>query len=115
MVIVFLVLLSRTSRTAIYATDMLVDHLFFHAKEHGLTNLVIKDCHTRVHHSGLRASLAELRSRYWVLRARQIVKKLINKCVTFKKVGGMSYDTPPMASLPEFRVRESLVMVISPA
>ena len=59
---------------------------FILPKEHGLTNLVIKDCHTRVHHSGLRASLAELRSRYWVPRARQIVKKLINKCVTCKKV-----------------------------
>ena len=80
---------------------------FILPKEHGLTNLVIKDCHTRVHHSGLRASLAELRSRYWVPRARQIVKKLINKCVTCKKVGGKSYDAPPMASLPEFRVRES--------
>ena len=42
-----------------------------------------------------------------VPRARQNVKKLISKCVTCKKVGGKSYDAPPMASLPEFRVRES--------
>ena len=27
--------------------------------------------------------------------------------MTCKKVGGKSYDAPPMASLPEFRVRES--------
>ena len=80
---------------------------FILPKEHGLSNLVIKDCHTRVHHSGLRASLAELRSRYWVPRARQVVKKLINKCVPCKKVEGKSYDASPMASLPEFRVRES--------
>ena len=31
---------------------------FILPKKHGLTSLVIKDCHTRVHHSGLRASLA---------------------------------------------------------
>ena len=64
---------------------------FILPKEHDLTNLVIKDCHTRVHHSGLKASLAELHSRYWVARARQIIKKLINKCVMCKKVGG-AYD-----------------------
>ena len=46
---------------------------FILPKEHGLTNLVIKDCHTRVHHSGLRASLAELRSRYWVPRVYYIL------------------------------------------
>lgn len=76
-------------------------------REHRFTNLVIEDCHTRVHHSGLRGSLAELRSRYWVPRARQIVKKIIHKCVICKKVAGKSYTAPPMAALPEFRVRES--------
>jgi hypothetical protein len=30
--------------------------------EHRFTTLVIDDCHTRVHHSGLRGTLAELRS-----------------------------------------------------
>ena len=40
-------------------------------------------------------------------RARQIVKKLVRKCVTCKKVAGKSYSAPPAASLPEFRVRES--------
>ena len=54
---------------------------FILPKEHDLTNIIIKDRYTRVHHRGLRAPLAELRSRYWVPRARQIVKKLINKCV----------------------------------
>ena len=35
-------------------------------KEHKLTKLVIEACHRRVLHSGSRATLAELRSRYWV-------------------------------------------------
>ena len=47
-------------------------------KEHELTRLIIKDCYIKVHHSGLRESLVELRSRYWVPKGRQVVKKQIN-------------------------------------
>lgn len=35
-------------------------------KNHPFTDLVIADCHLRVHHNKLRCTLAELRSRYWV-------------------------------------------------
>ena len=76
-------------------------------KEHEFTWLVIKDCHIKVHHSGLKGSLAELRSRYWVPKRRQTVKKQINRCVTCRRVGGKSFNSPPTASLPEFRVRET--------
>jgi hypothetical protein len=57
-------------------------------KEHWLTELIISACHKRVHHCGLRATLAELRGKYWVPRGRQIVKKVIGKCVVCKRHGG---------------------------
>jgi hypothetical protein len=48
-------------------------------REHRFTNLVIEDCHTRVHHSGLRGSLAKLRSRYWVPTLTGTGYQLFNK------------------------------------
>ena len=56
-------------------------------KEHWLTELIISACHKRVHHCGLRATLAELRGKYWVPRGRQIVKKVIGNCVVCKGHG----------------------------
>lgn len=35
-------------------------------REGKLTELVILDCHNKVHHSGVRATLAEVRARYWI-------------------------------------------------
>ena len=57
-------------------------------------------------HSGLRATLAELRSRYWVPKGRQAVKKVLRSCVACKKQGGTPYSAPQTAALSEFRVRE---------
>ena len=76
-------------------------------RQHRLTRLVIEECHQRVHHSGVRATLAELRSRYWVPRGRQVVKRILGECVICKKLTGKPYSTPPTAALPDFRVKEA--------
>ena len=54
-------------------------------KEHGLTKLIVEQCHRKFLHSGLRATSAELRARFWVPKGRQVVKKIIRSCVTCKK------------------------------
>ena len=76
-------------------------------KEHWLTELIISTCHKRVYHCGLRATVAELRGKYWAPRGCQIVKKVIGKCVVCKRHGGKPYGKPDEAGLPDFRVRES--------
>ena len=76
-------------------------------KEHGLTKLIVEQCHRKVLHSGLRATLAELRARFWVPKGRQVVKKIIRSCVTCKKSEGKSYSAAEEAALPDFRVQES--------
>ena len=76
-------------------------------RKHHLTKLIIRDCHERVHHSGVRATLAELRSKFWVARGRQEVKGTLSECVTCKKLKGKPYSSPPTAALPEFRVKEA--------
>ena len=76
-------------------------------KNHRFTDLVILQCHEQVHHSKVRSTLAELRSIYWVTQGRQYVKKLIKNCFICKKLEGKSYNAPPIAPLPDFRVNEA--------
>ena len=87
--------------------DLLAQRPVILPKEHEFTKLVIEDCPNRVHHRGVRATLTELRSRYWVPQGRQHVKKVIGSCFTCKKIEGRPYRAPPEADLPEFRVREA--------
>lgn len=47
-------------------------------KKHHLTFLEIKQRHVKVLHSGVRSTLAELRSRFWVPKGRQVVKRVLN-------------------------------------
>ena len=76
-------------------------------RDHWLTILIVLDCHCRVLHDGFKSTLAELRSKFWTTKGRQYVKKLVNACVTCKKLQGKHFDAPPTAPLPEFRVSEA--------
>ena len=42
--------------------------------KHHYTRLLIEQCHQKVHHSGVRVTLAEIRSMYWIPKGRQTVK-----------------------------------------
>ena len=75
--------------------------------DHHLTVLIIDDCNQRVLHNGVKETLTELRSRFWVTRGRQTVRKVISKCVNCKKTEGKHYAVPPTAPLPQFRVEEN--------
>ena len=74
-------------------------------KEHRLTILQIQECHHRVLHNGVRSTLVEFCSRFWVPKGRQLVKRVISRCVLCKKIEGRPSTQPPTATLPEFRVR----------
>lgn len=69
-----------------------------------LMNLVVEDCHKRVHHLGVRRTFLELRSRFWVPKGLQVVKKIPGRCVVCERVQGKAYSVLPIAALPEFRV-----------
>ena len=82
-------------------------HPVFLPKEHRLTELIVRDCHERVFHSLVRATLAELRARFWVTKARQFVKKILHSCLLCRKLEGKPYCPPPTGQLPEYRVKKS--------
>ena len=72
-----------------------------------LMELVMRDCHERVHHGGVGSTLAELRSRVWVTKGRQHVKKVLKSCFKYRKYEGKPYKPSPSAALPEFRVTQA--------
>ncbi|XP_044171905.1 uncharacterized protein LOC122956303 [Acropora millepora] len=73
-------------------------------RSHYFTELVILECHNQVMHNGMAETLVQLRSRYWIVKGRQTVKSIINKCVVCKKLEGRPYGTPPASQLPRFRL-----------
>ena len=75
--------------------------------DHYLTAQIIDDCHKRVLHNSPRETLAELRSWFWIVKGRQVVRKVISRCVISKRIEGQHYAIPPTAPLPQFRVEES--------
>ena len=76
-------------------------------KDHKLSKLLIEEHQRKVHHGGVRATLGELRSRFWVPKGQQVVKRVLRECVTCKREQGKPFREPPTAALPDFRVKEA--------
>ncbi|XP_045542800.1 uncharacterized protein LOC123723621 [Papilio machaon] len=69
-----------------------------------LTRLVIYDAHLKTLHGGPLVMLNYLRSKYWILRARDYVKKCYRDCVTCVRYSGQKRN-PFMGQLPSVRVK----------
>ena len=76
-------------------------------KKHPLTVLIIRDAHQRVQHDGVRETLTEVCSKFWIISGRSLVRSTIHGCVTCKRFEGGHFQAPPHPPLPEFRVTES--------
>ena len=77
----------------------------FLPSDNHLTALIIEECHRKVLHNGIKETLTELRSRFWVPRGRQVVRRVIARCSVCKKFEGQHYSVPP-AALPGFHLEE---------
>ena len=64
------------------------------------------DNHKRLHHAGVRATLAELKERFWPIRCRQQVKRVLWKCVICQKLQSPPFDEIA-APLPLGRTRQA--------
>ena len=58
-----------------------------------------------MYHSRVIATLNLLRTKFWIIRGRQTVKKDSEKCVTCKIVHGKTNKSPECPSLPKFRLK----------
>ena len=67
-----------------------------------VTSLIIRYCHERIMQNGLKETLTEVRSKYWIQKRRQTVKKELLGCNICRRFQGRSYPVPELPDLPEF-------------
>ena len=73
-------------------------------RDHPVTNLIVTHLHRKLKPSGTEHVLAELRQRFWVPKARPLIKKVIKQCPNCKR--NNARPAPPlMASLPSSRLQ----------
>ena len=58
-------------------------------------------------HLGVKATMTELRSRYWIVKGRHHIRKILQNCSICRRFQGKSYAAPPAPPLPSFRVKEA--------
>ena len=74
---------------------------------HRFTTLVVMNCHKRVMHGGVKETLTELRTKFWTVRGRNRLRRLLHSCVTCIRLDGRVYNVPRTPPLPHFTVLES--------
>ncbi|XP_065064762.1 uncharacterized protein LOC135690986 [Rhopilema esculentum] len=68
------------------------------------TSLLISECHERTRHGGVNTTLAEVRSKFWVLKGRQAVKQQLRQCMVCNKRNAKPCAPPQSGQLPAERV-----------
>ena len=70
------------------------------------SSIIVNSMHDQILHGGVSATLAKLREKFWLIHGRQVVKKILRKCVWCKRINGLPYQVPPVPDLPEFRAEQ---------
>ena len=88
--------------------DFVTRHPILLPQRNYLSELIIRDCHEDVMNNGLKETLTQSRSRYWIPKGRQTVRRVIYRCVICRslRAEGKAYAAPPPPDLPEFRVQQ---------
>ncbi|XP_039950005.1 uncharacterized protein LOC120767802 [Bactrocera tryoni] len=73
------------------------------APNHDLTRLILLDCHNRMKHQNVEATICEVRQRYWVPNIRRTMKKIISTCLICK-ISRCTPSQPMMGQLPKDRL-----------
>jgi transposase InsO family protein len=68
-----------------------------------VSRLILQDIHQAIGHQGKNAILAELRQRYWIPHASQIIKQIVSKCVSCRRYRAQP-EEQKMADLPRDRI-----------
>ena len=70
--------------------------------------LLINESHETVLHNGIAQTLCYLRSRYWIPRLRELIKKCLRRRSICKRLEGKFFKPQAAPPLPDFRVSEYL-------
>jgi len=73
---------------------------------HYLAKFIVWNSHQMALHMGVSSTISKIREKYWIPRARQVVRPLLGRCVICKLVTGRPYSLPDPPPLPGFRVAD---------
>ena len=79
---------------------------------HHVTHLLIRHTHIQLHHLGVRVVLSHLRHDFWILRARQNIKKVLRTCLPCK-IASNARGQVVEAPLPAERVKPSTPFAVT--
>ncbi|XP_049277052.1 uncharacterized protein LOC125760709 [Anopheles funestus] len=79
---------------------------------HRLAELIADKYHKILHHASLQLMLSTIQQRYWIMGARNAVKRTVHSCVRCTRCRP-SLVRQPMADLPQQRVRQARPFSIS--
>ncbi|XP_064462251.1 uncharacterized protein LOC135372686 [Ornithodoros turicata] len=71
------------------------------------TELLVDAMHVRLLHGGVQLTLIELRSRFWILKGRRTVRRVLNACLPCRRRRLRPESAPP-APLPRDRITETM-------
>ena len=72
-------------------------------KKSFVVDLIVRDAHENVAHSGRGITLGTLRNRYWIINTNSVVRHFISKCVTCWRLRGVVGEQG-MTDLPKERI-----------
>ena len=76
--------------------------------EHKLAELIVFDVHENIKHNGVKNTIAELRMKFWISKARSFAKKVLSNCVSCHRYNSRAYKYPENSNLPAERLTEDV-------
>ncbi|XP_039315361.1 uncharacterized protein LOC105205344 [Solenopsis invicta] len=73
---------------------------------HNLVDSIIREIHTRQHHTGIQTTLYNLRQKFWLLDGKNQVRKVVRACTRCFRFRASTTEYK-MGNLPTVRVREA--------
>lgn len=68
-----------------------------------LVESMVVEQHEKMHHAGVTTVLSEMREKFWIIRGRRLVKKIVRNCVKCRRIKAKPVQTPAIG-LPNNRV-----------
>ena len=68
-----------------------------------VVKLIVEDTHRKQLHAGVRQTLVALRDRFWIIKGRALVRRIVKSCILCRKYAPIRLQVP-MAPLPRDRV-----------
>ena len=75
-------------------------------RRHRIVELLVLWAQQNIKHGGVSDTLVYIREKYWILKGRQVVRKIVRSCVVCRKLEGPSYPSVPAPDLPIERVSD---------